>query len=79
MAKKASTTKTKVEEASISPVAGGVDPILEERKVKALEKIANSVVALTLWFEEIDKEEWGPRIEWYLSLWKDKFIDNNKE
>ena len=50
MAKKASTTKTKVEEASISPVAGGVDPILEERKVKALEKIANSVDALTLWF-----------------------------
>ena len=29
--------------------------------------------------EEIDKEEWGPRIELYISLWKDKFIDNNKE
>ena len=33
--------------------------LLEERKVKALEKIANSVDALTLWFEEIDKEEWN--------------------
>ena len=75
MAKKAA----KVEEASISANGGNFDPLLEERKVKALEKIANSVDALTLWFEEIDKEEWGPRIEWYLSLWKDKFIDNNKE
>ena len=77
MAKKASTTK-KVEEASVSANGGGFDPILEERKVKALEKIANSVVALTLWFEEIDKEEWGPRIEWYLSLWKDKFIGKDE-
>ena len=75
MAKKASTTK-KVEEASVSANGGGFDPILEERKVKALEKIANSVDALTLWFEEIDKEEWGPRIEWYLSMWKEKFIDD---
>ena len=49
-----------------------------ERKVKALEKIANSVDALTLWYEEIDKEEWGPRMEWYLSLWKDKYIDGEK-
>lgn len=49
--------------------------ILEERKVKALEKIANSLDALTLWFEEIDKDEWGPRMEWYLSMWKEKYID----
>lgn len=49
--------------------------ILEERKVKALEKIGNSLDALTVWFEEIDKDTWGPRIEWYLSLWKDKYID----
>jgi hypothetical protein len=41
--------------------------LLEQRKVKALEKIANSVDALTIWFEDIDKEEWGPRIQWYLS------------
>lgn len=41
--------------------------ILEQRKIKALEKIANSLDALTIWFEEIDKESWGPRIEWYLS------------
>jgi len=50
---------------------------LEEKKVKALEKIANSIDALTIWFEEIDKDEWGPRIEWYMSLWKEKFIDGD--
>lgn len=40
---------------------------LEERKVKALEKIATSVDALTLWFEEIDKEDWDNRIQFYLN------------
>ena len=53
-----------------------LDKLLEERKIKALEKIANSLDALTLWFEEIDKEDWGPRIEWYLSMWKEKYIDD---
>jgi hypothetical protein len=43
--------------------------ILEQRKVKALEKISNSLDALTIWFEEIDKDEWGQRIQWYLSEW----------
>lgn len=40
---------------------------LEERKVKALEKIANSLDALTIWFEEIDKQEWSDRVQYYLS------------
>ena len=44
---------------------------LEERKVKALETIANSVDALSLWFEEIDKDEWGDRIQYYLSEFMD--------
>ena len=52
--------------------------ILEERKTKATEKIARCLDALTLWFEEIDKDEWGPRIEWYLSMWKEKYIDGEK-
>jgi hypothetical protein len=43
---------------------------LEERKVKALEKIANSIDALTVWFEEIDKEEWSSRIQYYLAEWR---------
>ncbi len=42
---------------------------LEERKVKALEKIANSLDALTIWFEEIDKQEWSDRVQYYLSEW----------
>ena len=41
--------------------------LLETRKVKALEKIANGLDALTIWFEEIDKEEWSERIQYYLS------------
>ena len=53
--------------------------LLEERKVKALEKIANNLDNLSLWFEEIDKEEWGDRIAWYLSLWKDKYIGDIDE
>lgn len=53
--------------------------ILEERKVKALEKIANSLDALTIWFEEIDKQEWSDRIAWYLSLWKENYIDTKEK
>ena len=54
---------------------------LEKKKVKALEKIANSLDALTIWFEEIDKQEWSDRIQYYLSEWhkttkpKDPTID----
>jgi hypothetical protein len=54
---------------------------LEERKVKALEKIAYSLDALTIWFEEIDKQDWSDRIEYYLAEWhntikpKDPTID----
>ena len=41
--------------------------LLETRKVKALEKIANSLDALTIWFEEIDKQEWSDRVQFYLA------------
>jgi len=44
-------------------------PNIEERKLKALEKIANSLDALTLWFEELDKDEWSNRIQYYLAEW----------
>jgi hypothetical protein len=44
-----------------------VENLLEERKVKALEKIATSLDALTLWFEEIDKEDWDNRLQFYLT------------
>ena len=40
---------------------------LEIRKVKAIEKIANSLDALTVWFEEIDKDDWSQRLQYYLA------------
>lgn len=43
--------------------------MLEQKKIKALEKIANSLDALTVWFEEIDKTEWSERIQYYLAEW----------
>jgi len=43
--------------------------LLETRKIKALEKIANSLDALTIWFEEVDKDEWSNRIQYYLAEW----------
>jgi hypothetical protein len=53
---------------------------LEERQVKALEKIADSLDSLTLWFEEIDKEDWDSRIQHYLAQWqKSAFPDEDEE
>jgi hypothetical protein len=55
--------------------------LIEQRKTKALEKIAHSLDALTIWFEEIDKQDWSDRIQYYLSEWhkttkpKDPTID----
>jgi len=40
---------------------------LEETKVKHLEKLATCVDILTLWFEEIDKEDWDNRMQFYLN------------
>ena len=66
--KKTETTNTNTNTNQIDSI------LLEQRKVKALEKIANSVDALTIWFEEIDKEEWSQRIQWYLSEFYNAFI-----
>lgn len=52
---------------------------LEERKVRALEKIGNSLDALTIWFEEIDKAEWGDRVQFYLAEWHKKFVKEVKD
>lgn len=52
---------------------------LESRKVKALEKIANSLDALTVWFEEIDKTEWSERIQYYLAEFHEKSVGNERE
>ncbi len=52
--------------------------LLETKKVKALEKIANSLDALTVWFEEIDKDEWSQRIQYYLAEWHKNSIEKNR-
>lgn len=52
--------------------------MLETKKVKALEKIANSLDALTVWFEEIDKDDWSSRIQYYLSEFH-KLVPKDKE
>jgi len=49
--------------------------MLEERKVKALEKIANVLDALTLWFEDIDKTEWSDRLQWNLAEYYSKYVE----
>jgi len=51
---------------------------IELRKVKALEKIGNSLDALTVWVEEIDKFEWSERIQYYLSEFHGKVVKNNE-
>ena len=48
---------------------------LEIRKVKALEKIANCMEDLTTWVEEIDKTEWGNRIQYYLAEFHNKIVE----
>jgi hypothetical protein len=50
---------------------------LEERKVKALEKIAYSLDALTIWFEEIDKQDWSDRAQFYLHEWHNSIKPND--
>jgi hypothetical protein len=55
------------------------DNVLEERKVRALEKIANSLDALTIWFEEIEKDEWDARLQWYLAEFHNKFVATDEE
>ena len=53
--------------------------LLEERKVKSLEKIAKTIDAFVMWFEEIDKEEWNERIQFYLAEFLNKSSDTITE
>ena len=52
--------------------------ILEERKVKALEKIANILDSFTIWFEDINKEEWSNRAQYYLSEFHKQYIEEKE-
>lgn len=70
MAKTTTTTKTE------TPISKTPDELvlLETRKVKALEKIGNSLDALVIWFEEIDKDEWSKRAQYYLAEFHRKIV-----
>lgn len=52
---------------------------LEERKVRSLEKIALSLDTLTLWFEEIDKEDWDNRLQFYLNEFHKAIVPKGEE
>ena len=54
------------------------DLVLKERQIKSLEKIAVSLDALTLFFEEINKDEWDARLQFYLSKWLE-FKENKQQ
>ena len=43
------------------------DNSLEERKVKALETIANTLEDLNDWVYSMETDIWSERIEWYLN------------
>jgi len=66
-----STTKKSVE---TQETTQSESLLLEQRKVKALEKISNSLDALTVWFEEIEKQDWSDRLQYYLY----EFHNNSK-
>jgi hypothetical protein len=60
-------------------VVGSVDSQemreLEVRKVKALEKIGRNLEALSIWFDDVDKDDWSSRIQWYLDMFKKAYLD----
>jgi phosphoribosylaminoimidazole carboxylase (NCAIR synthetase) len=66
---KSTTPKTSVEDVNE----------IELRKVKALEKIAASLDALTIWFEEIDKDEWSSRVQYYLAEFHNNMLNNQED
>lgn len=48
---------------------------LEARKVKALEKIALNTEAIAMFLENINVDDWDARLQWYLSMIKEAYID----
>lgn len=49
---------------------------LESRKVKALEKIALNTEAIAMFLENLDTDDWSDRIQWYLSMFKEAYLDD---
>lgn len=51
------------------------DRELKIREIEALEKIGTNLENIFEWLDDIDKEEWGDRIQWYLGLYKQAILD----
>lgn len=52
--------------------------LLEKQKVASLVSISKSLGILSAWIGNIDKDEWGERIEFYLAEWH-KTIEKPKK
>lgn len=52
------------------------DVSLEVRKVKALEKIALNTEAIAMFLENLEVEDWDERLQWYLSMFKEAYLDD---
>lgn len=48
----------------------------EARKTKALEKIALNTEAIAMFLENLELEDWSERIQWYLSMFKEAYLDD---
>lgn len=55
------------------------DPSLELRMTKALEKIALNTEAIAMFLENLDVEDWNERLQWYLSMFKEAYLDDKLE
>ena len=55
------------------------DPSLELRMIKALEKIALNTEAIAMFLENLDVEDWNERLQWYLSMLKEAYLDDKLE
>ena len=52
---------------------------LELRKVKALERISDSLEDISAWLEDIDKDDWSNRIQYYLTEFHDLSKSRNSK
>ena len=55
------------------------DPSLELRITKALEKIALNTEAIAMFLENLNVEDWDERLQWYLSMFKEAYLDDKLE
>ena len=55
------------------------DSSLELRMIKALEKIALNTEAIAMFLENLNVEDWDERLQWYLSMFQEAYLDDKLE